>query len=267
MIPNELRQAALHWLVVSAPAEKCAGVHDLAQAWQAGTTSLNTAAILQSPCAVPGQPDRPVLVPPRQVPRRTMHTVEGRAAMIHAMTHIEFNAINLALDAMWRFPNMPNAYYADWLRVATEEALHFRLLSDHLASLGHSYGDFPAHNGLWEWAEKTRDDVLARMALLPRTMEARGLDVTPGLSARLVQAGDAGIAPILDIILRDEIGHVAIGNRWFSWLCAQRELPVLQTYNRLLADYRAPVPRAPINLAARRKAGFAEDELENLLQR
>ena len=264
MAQGDLRTAALHWLAVSDPAEKCAGVQALARAWRSGILPLDASAMLKSAQHVPGQPARPVLVPPRQVPRRAMNTLAGRAAMIHAMTHIEFNAINLALDALWRFPGMPDAYYADWLRVAEEEALHFHMLSGHLASLGHAYGDFPAHNGLWEWAEKTRDDVLARMALLPRTMEARGLDVTPALRARLVQAGDAAAGPILDIILRDEIGHVAIGNHWFAWLCAQRGLQVRQTYNRLLTDYRAPTLRAPFNLTARRAAGFGEEELESL---
>ncbi|MFZ3018932.1 MAG: ferritin-like domain-containing protein, partial [Gallionella sp.] len=179
--------------------------------------------------------------------------------------HIEFNAINLALDAVWRFPGMPRAYYADWLQVADEEALHFTLLADHLKELGYAYGDFPAHNGLWDMAVKTQHDVLARMALLPRTMEARGLDVTPGLRAKLMQAGDIAVGGIMDIILRDEIGHVAIGNRWYAWLCERRELEPIAAYARLAAEHKAPPLRGPFNLEARRAAGFSEQELAALL--
>jgi uncharacterized ferritin-like protein (DUF455 family) len=198
------------------------------------------------------------------LPRRAMNTPEGRAAMIHAMVHIEFNAINLALDAVWRFAGMPREYYADWLRVADEEALHFDLLAAHLGTLGYAYGDWTAHNGLWDLAMKTQHDVLARMALLPRTMEARGLDVTPGMKAKLAQAGDAAVGPIMDVILRDEIGHVAIGNRWFNWLCERRGLDPLATCRALAAEHRAPALRGPFNLEARRAAGFSESELAAL---
>ena len=177
----------------------------------------------------------------REVPRRSPFTPEGRAALLHAIAHIEFNAINLALDAAWRFAGMPRAYYLDWLRVAREEALHFRLLREHLRSLGHDYGDFDAHDGLWAMAEKTRDDVLARMALVPRTLEARGLDATPPMQAKLRRAGDARAVEILDIILRDEIGHVAIGNRWYRWLCARDGLDPRAHYARAR---RAPRRRA-----------------------
>ncbi|MBK9161160.1 MAG: ferritin-like domain-containing protein [Nitrosomonadales bacterium] len=262
--PDELRHAALHWLVVRDASQKAAGVRRLSADWQAGRIVLDTGAVPGATLPIPGHPDRPGLVSPLSVPRRAMNTPEGRAAMVHAMVHIEFNAINLALDALWRFADMPREYYADWLRVADEEALHFTLLSDHLDTLGFAYGDFPAHNGLWEMAQKTRHDVLARMALLPRTMEARGLDVTPAMRAKLVQAGDAAVGPIMDIILRDEIGHVAIGNRWFNWLCGQRGLEPVATYARLAAEHDAPQPRGPFNLEARRAAGFSERELQAL---
>lgn len=260
----DLRQVALHWLAVREPMRKAAGVRQLASDWAVGTVSLDAGAVLQEPSDIPGIPEKPELISPRKVTRRAMNTPEGCAAMIHAMVHIEFNAINLALDAIWRFPDMPHAYYADWLQVAEEEALHFNLLSEHLNQLGYAYGDFPAHSGLWDLAAKTRHDVLARMALLPRTMEARGLDVTPGLKAKLVQAGDAEVGPIMDIILRDEIGHVAIGNRWFNWLCEQRGLEPFDVYDRLAAEHDAPVLRGPFNLEARRKAGFSERELAQL---
>lgn len=195
-----------------------------------------------------------------------MRTVEGRAALIHALAHIEFNAINLALDAIWRFPAMPPDYYADWLQVAAEEALHFSLLSAHLTTLGFAYGDFPAHNSLWDMAEKTQGDILARIALVPRTLEARGLDASPPVRAKLAQAGDHAAAKILDLILRDEIGHVAIGNRWYGWLCAARRLEPVATYAALAAQYNAPALRGPFNLAARRAAGFSEQELAALGQ-
>jgi uncharacterized ferritin-like protein (DUF455 family) len=205
-------------------------------------------------------------VPPAEVPRRSPFTPEGRAALLHAIAHIEFNAINLALDAAWRFGGMPLAYHLDWLRVASEEALHFTLLAAHLRSLGHDYGDFDAHDGLWTMVEKTRGDVLARMALVPRTLEARGLDATPPLQKKLARAGDARAVEILDIILRDEIGHVAIGNRWYRWLCARDGLEPHAHYRVLAARHGAPRLKPPFNLAARRAAGFDDDELAALSQ-
>lgn len=160
---------------------------------------------------------------------------------------------------------MPSGYYTDWLKVASDEALHFTLLEAHLRSLGYAYGDFPAHNSLWDMAEKTSGDVLARIALVPRTMEARGLDASPAVRAKLAQAGDQAAAEILDIILRDEIGHVAIGNRWFGWLCAERQLDPVTTYASLAQTYKAPQLRGPFNFEARRAAGFTEEELAELL--
>lgn len=261
---RELRQAALHWLCEPDPARKASGVTALLRDWHGGTLQLDTDTALHTDHRVPGRPTQPQLVPPRQVAHRSMRTAEGRAAMIHAITHIEFNAINLALDAVWRFTDMPVHFYSDWLRVAAEEALHFNLLARHLNTLDHAYGDFPAHDSLWDMAEKTREDVLARMALVPRTLEARGLDASPAMRAKLAQAGDYEAARILDIILRDEIGHVAIGNRWFGWLCKGRELEPLQTYAELAAQYKAPALRGPFNLEARRAAGFSEAELAAL---
>lgn len=262
--PDELRRTALHWLLETDPAAKAGGVRRLSNAWHAGEVSLDAGTELHPDRRVPGRPEQPRLVPPREVPNRSMQTVEGRAALIHALAHIEFNAINLALDAIWRFAGMPPEYYADWLRVAAEEALHFCLLEGHLHTLGFSYGDFPAHNGLWDMAEKTAQDVLARIALVPRTMEARGLDVSPLIRAKVAQAGDHAAAEILDIILRDEIGHVAIGNRWYGFLCRQRSLDPVSTYATLAARHQAPALRGPFNLDARRAAGFTETELAAL---
>ena len=261
---TDLRELALHWLIEPVPAIKADGVKLLRESWLKGILQLDAQASLKSELEVPGRPVRPELVPPLGVKRRAMNTVEGRAVLIHALTHIEFNAINLALDAIWRFAGMPEQYYVDWLQVAQEEAYHFTLLSQHLLTLGCEYGDFPAHNSLWEMVERTQSDVLARMALVPRTMEARGLDATPAIRAKLAQAGDKAAAQILDIILRDEIGHVAIGNHWFAQLCKQRKLEPIACYAELALQYRAPKMRAPFNLDARRAAGFSEEELQAL---
>ena len=262
--PPELRSAACDWALECDARRKADGVIALAAAWQGGGLHLDRAVAMAKPDFVPGRPPRPELIAPRLLQHRSMRTEEGRAALIHALAHIEFNAINLALDAVWRFPGMPAAYYADWLRVAGEEALHFSLLASHLQMLGYRYGDFPAHDSLWEMAEKTAGDVLARMALVPRTLEARGLDASPPLRAKLAQAGDHAAAAILDVILRDEIGHVEIGNRWYNFLCAQRGLDPVATYRMLAQRYRAPALRGPFNLAARRAAGFSEAELAAL---
>ena len=262
----ELRLSALQWLAEPDAASKAAGVTALAQLWSDGGMALDISACLSADYPIPGRPAKPELVPPHAVKKRALQSLPGRAALIHALAHIEFNAINLALDAIWRFAGMPADYYRDWLQVAQEEALHFSLLVGHLERLGHVYGDFPAHDSLWEMAARTEHDVLARMALVPRTLEARGLDATPLLRAKLAQAGDQAAADILDIILRDEIGHVAIGNRWFAWLCTQRDLEPVQTYRQLAQEHRAPVLRGPFNMAGRRAAGFSEAELQQLLQ-
>lgn len=258
----ELRQQALLCLLEADPRTKAAQTKELRERYLRGELAVQVDASLTAPDGVPGRPECPELVPPLAVKRRAMNTAEGRASLIHALAHIEFNAINLALDAVWRFPNMPEAYYADWLQVAQEEAYHFCLLADHLDHLGFAYGDFPAHNSLWELAEKTSGDVLARMALVPRTMEARGLDATPALRAKIAQAGDIAAAEILDIILREEIGHVAIGNRWFGYLCQQRQLDPITCFAQLALQFKAPVLRAPFNVAARLAAGFTQEELD-----
>ena len=261
---HSLRQCALNLLAETNARLKADGVQKLRDAWLGGRIQLDENSILLNEMPVPGRPDRPELVPPLGVKRRAMNTVEGRASLIHALTHIEFNAINLALDAIWRFDHMPAAYYIDWLQVAQEEAYHFSLLADHLVTLGFQYGDFPAHNSLWELAERTQADVLARMALVPRTMEARGLDATPALRAKIAQAGDLAAAEILDIILRDEIGHVAIGNRWFNYLCESRSLDTIQCFSALAEQFRAPQLRAPFNVQARLDAGFTQAELRSM---
>ncbi len=266
-IVNELRNQALAILALTDPLQKVDSVQALWEQLQAGQVQIDVHADLTpAPVAViPGRPDRPELVPPLQVKRRSMSTLEGRAALLHALSHIEFNAINLALDAIWRFADMPEEYYKDWLKVAAEEALHFTLLAEHLKGMGYAYGDFPGHDTLWEMVAKTQEDVLARMALVPRTMEARGLDAAPSTRNKLQQVGDHAGAAIIDIILRDEIGHVAIGNRWFGYLCQLRDLDPIQCYADLAQRFKAPKLRAPFNLEARRAAGFSEKELQILL--
>lgn len=218
---------------------------------------------------LPGHPERPELRVHTEMARRSPATAHGRAVLIHAIAHIEYNAINLALDAVWRFAGMPEAYYRDWLQVAAEEAKHFNLLRAHLRSLGHDYGDFPAHQGQWTMCEKTQHDIVARMALVPRTMEARGLDATPQIQAKLRQVGtpDALAAvEILDVILREEVGHVAIGNHWYRWLCARDGLEPEAHFIELMRRYAAPRLRPPFNTQARRAAGFSENELRWLEQ-
>lgn len=216
------------------------------------------------PLVEAGRPERPVLARPKDMPRRELNGPDGHAALIHALCHIEFTAINLALDAVYRFEGLPAGFYDDWLQVAAEEVLHFRLLSAHLETLGHRYGDFPAHGGLWETAMLTRNDPLARMAVIPRYFEARGLDVTPGIQAKLRGFGDRAGGDLLDIVLRDEVGHVAAGDRWFRHLCAERGLEPDAAYRAELEAAHLPRPRRPFNESARLAAGFTAGELAGL---
>lgn len=260
----DARALALEALCLADPAAKARAARELLAALR--DDAIEPDAAIAAPPGLPGRPPRPRLVPPKEVPSRSPATREGRAALLHAITHIEFNAINLALDAAWRFGGMPRAFYRDWLRVASEEALHFTLLREHLRTLGHDYGDFDAHDGLWTMAERTAGDIVARIALVPRTLEARGLDATPPLQAKLARAGDTRAVEILDLILRDEIGHVAIGNHWYRWLCRRDGLDPHAHFERLLREHAAPRLRAPFNTDARRAAGFSVAEIERLAQ-
>ena len=253
------RHDALAILCLADPVEKAHRTRALFEALD--DASIDPTETIVTPDNLPGRPPLPRLVPAREVPSRTPFTPEGRVALLHAVAHIEFNAINLALDAAWRFPGLPIAYYRDWLRVASEEALHFTLLRDHLVAAGSDYGRFDAHDGLWAMTQRTAFDVTARMALVPRTLEARGLDATPPMQARFRQAGDRRAVEILDVILRDEVGHVAIGNHWYRWLCARDGQDPVAHYAVLTARHQAPRLRPPFNHAARRAAGFTEAEL------
>ena len=271
--PINPRALALQALQVKQPTGKVDALRTL---WQYAQTfewtEATSNAALEADESLPGRPDKPILVHPGNVPTRSVHTLAGRAALVHAICHIEFNAINLALDAVWRYAGMPTAFYMDWLRVAYEESTHFDMLSKHLNSLQPnkpwSYGDFNAHDGLWLMCEKTAVNITARMALVPRTLEARGLDATPLIQAKLrtVNTPDAlQTVAILDFILSEEIGHVAIGNHWYKHLCMQQGLGPVAHYAELVATYDAPKLKPPFNNEARRAAGFSEEELAYLL--
>ncbi|MBA4742838.1 MAG: ferritin-like domain-containing protein [Azoarcus sp.] len=259
-----LHVAAAEVLALCDPQEKCAGVVDLLEARRAGRLCVVPGPDDRVPLARPGRPVRPELVAPGELRSRKPHSPEGHAALVHAIAHIEFNAINLALDCVARFRSFADAFHDGWSQVAAEEAHHFTLLRERLRELGHDYGDFPAHDGLWEMACRTADDALARMALVPRVLEARGLDATPLIMDKLRRIGDERTVAILDIILRDEIGHVALGDRWFRVLCAERGLDPESTYLALMDDFDAPYPQPPLHERARLEAGFSPAEIARL---
>lgn len=250
-------------LMTADPSAKCAAVEAL---WKrVETEGLGPAPDAGAPPpTVPGRPERPVLVDPRDVPRRRLGSAAGRAALVHAIAHIEFNAINLALDAAWRFRDRPAAFTIDWLSVAADEARHFCLLRARLEALGHEYGDFPAHDGLWTMAERTAHSCLERMALVPRVLEARGLDVTPGMIERLRAAGDAETVAALEVILAEEVRHVEIGTRWFNVCCREAGVDPETTFLHLLATRFDGQPRGPFNVEARSRAGFTRRELAGI---
>jgi uncharacterized ferritin-like protein (DUF455 family)/glycerate-2-kinase len=255
---------ALGALQLHDPARKCECVERLLEAWRVGELEIVPGDPPPIRIEIPGRPVRPQLVHPQDLPRRGLHTLRGRQALLHAVTHIEFNAINLALDAVYRFRDFPAEYVSDWLQVAAEEARHFRLLAQRLTETGVSYGDFPAHNGLWEMAVKTDSDPMERMALVPRVLEARGLDVTPGMIQRLQAAGDAESVAVLRVIQREEVSHVAIGSQWFRHLAAQRGLEPEQTFLDLLALHMPGRVRPPFAMEARLAAGFSRREMQAL---
>ena len=236
-----------------------------ADAFTRGELTIPDDAPAPEPIHMPGRPASPRLVHPRELPRRGFGSNQGRAAFIHAVAHIEFNAIDLAWDAVYRFRGMPAQFYSDWVLVARDEARHFRMLRTRLLALGHDYGDFDAHNGLWEMAEKTAHDGLARMALVPRVLEARGLDVTPGMIVKLRALGDDATAGILEVILREEVAHVAAGSRWYRWHCERAGIEPRTRFRELLREYAGGVLHKPFNTEARLQAGFDVEELRALL--
>jgi uncharacterized ferritin-like protein (DUF455 family) len=260
---ESLFQSARECLLSDVVDEKLQLTELTADAWMAGKLALEgwtpSDSITQA-----GHPQRPELVHPSQLPRRSLGSEQGRLALIHAIAHIEFNAINLAWDAVQRFTEMPRDYYSNWIQVAREEVYHFRLLRERLRAGGVEYGDFPGHNGLWEMAQRTAHDPLIRMALVPRMLEARGLDVTPGIMRRFEAIGDHETVAALEIILREEVGHVQFGSRWFHYLCQQRGWDPEQVYFDLLENFLNGEIRCPLHLEARREAGFSNQELNRL---
>jgi len=243
---------------------KLALAHEAWRCYQQGGLRLDSDAVPPLPIEAARFPERPFLVDPRELPKRKLNSREGRVALLHAVAHIEFSAIQLAFDHLYRFRDMPEPYYWDWLGVAHEEAEHFELLRGRLAELGAEYGDLPAHAGLWGIAKETAYDVLARMALVPRFMEARGLDVTPGIIGRLQAIGDGESVKVLQRILEEEVGHVALGTRWFHWLCERRGLASADAYFELVERHLRGQARGPFNRELRRQAGFSDLELARL---
>lgn len=216
----------------------------------------------------PGIPARPQLVEPQQVTRRGFGSAAGRVALLHALAHIEFNAINLALDAAYRFRDLPQQvatdFARDWVRVAADEARHYKMVARRLENLGSSYGAHDAHAGLWNMALKTDHDVMVRMALVPRVLEARGLDVAPPMIEKFRKHNDSESADILQVIFTDEIEHVRIGNHWFRYTCEQRGLAPSEVFADLLRQHSKGFLRGPYNEVARVQAGFSMDELDAL---
>ncbi len=261
-----LRERAHRALMEADPAKKIAAATAL---WQDATRlpDHDLATPPQAPIQRipdPGRPTKPELIAPRDLSRRSPASQIGRSAMAHAFAHIEFNAINIGLDAVYRFDHQPAAFYRDWLRVAAEEGKHFQLLNDYLAEHGQTYGDYPAHDSLWETVHATDHDALTRMALIPRVLEARGLDVTPGIAEKLRRHGDTALADILGIIYTDEIGHVEIGTRWFRHHCAERGLDAREHFRQLLNEYMHGRIRGPYDEPGRRQAGFSPEEIADL---
>ncbi len=246
---------------------KCAQVNQIYQQLLSDSESylFEPTRVLSIPIA--GRPQKPDLVSPQDVPKRKLSSIEGHAGLIHALAHIEFNAINLAIDACYRFQEMPLEYYYNWLQVAFEEVYHFQLLNNHMQGLGFSYGSFAAHNGLWEMAIKTEHDFIARMGLVPRTLEARGIDAVPDMQQKLLMINDKRGIEILEIIKEDEIKHVFFGDKWFKYACDLASIDYDKHFFDLLDKYHAPRIRGPFNRLDRKRAGFSDVELDKLQQR
>jgi uncharacterized ferritin-like protein (DUF455 family) len=263
--PASLTSGAVAILATADPATKASASRRLAVIWEAGGLEIGDSA----PRPRPARPERPQLRPPKEMPkRRAFGSLPGRIALLHALAHIELNAIDLAWDIIARFSRnpLPRAYFDDWVGVAAEEAVHFELLTLRLADFGTRYGDLPAHDGLWESAAATADDLLARLAVVPLVLETRGLDVTPEMAATLERVGDPESAAVLRRIYRDEIGHVAAGVRWFDELCRARGLVPEETFRALVRRYFKGELKPPFNREARAAAGFPAHYYEPLVR-
>ena len=248
-------------ILIDDATKKCLATHALAANLE--SYSLDYQGSIEK-ILLPGYPKQLNLVAPRQLKRRGIQTQEGRNTLLHAIAHIEFNAINLALDAAYRFRDQPLKYYRDWIQVADDEARHFSLVRAYLNKHNCEYGDYKAHNGLWSMAVDTQHDVVARMALVPRVLEARGLDVTPGIIKKLAHVKDQLAVDILTTIYNDEIGHVRVGSDWFFYQCEQRNLEPRTTFTEMVETYLHGELKGPFNIAARLQAGFDEIEMNAL---
>lgn len=230
---------------------------ETARRWHARRLSLRSPLDPELP-ERPGRPEKPLLVPPKATEKRSLHTLPGRIAMLHALAHIELNAVDLALDIVARFASepVPHSFFDGWMRVAFEEAKHFRMVRERMQALGADYGDMPAHDGLWQAAHSTRNDLTARLAVVPLILEARGLDVTPSLQEKMRETGDIDSADVLKVIYEDEKGHVAVGAKWFRFLCARERKDPAATFKQLVrANFRGAL-KAPFNDVARAEAGL-----------
>ncbi len=256
---TDLATLAVAVLSAAEASEKTALAREAARLWRQSEGAM--AVGFSAPPDRPARPARPDLLPPAAMPRRRGYTEKARAALLHAVQHIELNAIDLAFDMIARFTDadLPRAFYDDWVRVGEEEALHFTLLAGRMAELGYQYGDFPAHDGLWEAAVATQRDLTARLAVVPMVLEARGLDVTPAMIDRFARIGDEKSVIILNRILTDEITHVATGNRWFQYICARENIEPRATWQRLVQKNFKGLLKPPFNSAARDRAGLTED--------
>lgn len=266
-LPASLTDAAVAALQTAAPAEKVRLTRAYAAAWRDGRIARVGSA---PPPGRPARPARPELLAPRDMPqRRITRAPAGRIALLHAIAHIELNAIDLAWDIVARFAagDLPRGFHDDWVAVADDEARHHGLLAGRLAALGAAYGDLPAHDGLWQAAEQTAHDLLARLAVVPLVLEARGLDVTPGMIAKLRAVGDDESAAALQVIYDDEIGHVAAGKRWFDWLCQARGLVPCATWQDLVRKHFKGRLKPPFNIEARDAAGFSAAFYQPLAER
>jgi len=242
--------------------EKLALTRDARQLMEKGNLDfLSSEPVL--PIELVKFPDRPKWLMPRNMPKRKLNSSEGLAAFFHAIAHIEFIAIYLAWDLLYRFRGLPEQFYRDWLTIADEEAQHFALIRAHLQKMHTAYGDFPAHSGLWNHAQDTANDLIARLALVPRCMEARGLDVTPAMVEKFEALGDEASVVLLTRILTDEVGHVERGSYWFKYFCRNKGIEAETKYQEtLLAYYNGKKPKGPFNREMRIIAGFSNAELD-----
>ncbi|MCP2670427.1 ferritin-like domain-containing protein [Maricaulaceae bacterium EIL42A08] len=268
---QSLQQAAVKVLTVAAPSAKAEAARDCAKRWRTGALASPTCGATCLAPTRPARPEAPELLPPGQVPRRRLGTVAGRIALLHAVAHIEFNAIDLAFDMVARFGGDPrisqedrHAFVSDWVSVGEDEARHFMMIRERLQALGADYGDLPAHDGLWEAAEATSGDLAARLAVAPMVLEARGLDVTPGMIDKLKSVGDPDSAAVLNVIYTEEVAHVAAGRRWFEAVCASEGEDPTDRFHTLVRTYFKGDLKRPFNTDARDQAGMPGDWYEPL---